>query len=266
MKNKKSILLWIFSFLFTVGIAYYQRVTGPTYPISSKVTINGETVKNKLLRTTDADGDEEIKINAPTGVSGILKYKRYKSNDNWTEVPLIKGSENLIAKIPHQAPAGKVMYSVRLISKSDTIALHNEPVIIRYKGKVPWFVLFPHILFMFIAMFLSTRTGLEDLTNGLSRYKMTLYTMFFLGIGGIILGPIMQKYAFGIYWSGWPLGHDLTDNKTAVAFIGWVVAFIRLWKKPNARGWALVASIILFVIYMIPHSMFGSEIDYTATP
>jgi hypothetical protein len=73
----------------------------------------------------------------------------------------------------------------------------------------------------------------------------------------------VQKYAFGAYWTGWPVGTDLTDNKTAVAFLLWVLAVYKLWKDREKRGWALVAAIVLLLIYLIPHSMMGSEIDHT---
>ena len=79
----------------------------------------------------------------------------------------------------------------------------------------------------------------------------------------MIFGPIVQKFAFNAFWTGWPWGHDLTDNKTIVAFIFWLIALIRLIKNKEKRGWALVASIVLLVIYLIPHSVLGSEIDYT---
>ncbi|MCK4406396.1 MAG: hypothetical protein KAV44_01845, partial [Bacteroidales bacterium] len=88
-------------------------------------------------------------------------------------------------------------------------------------------------------------------------------TTICLFIGGLILGPIVQKFAFDAFWTGWPWGHDLTDNKTIVAFIFWLIALIRLIKNKEKSGWALVASIVLLVIYLIPHSVLGSEIDYT---
>ena len=33
MKKYQSVLIWVFAFLFTAGLAYYQRTTGPTYPV-----------------------------------------------------------------------------------------------------------------------------------------------------------------------------------------------------------------------------------------
>jgi hypothetical protein len=98
-----------------------------------------------------------------------------------------------------------------------------------------------------------------------------LFTTIFLLFGGLFLGPVMQKFAFGAYWTGWPMQGifkfgDMTDNKTAVAFIFWILALYKLWKNPEKRGWALLAAVVLFLVYMIPHSMMGSEIDHTALP
>jgi hypothetical protein len=73
----------------------------------------------------------------------------------------------------------------------------------------------------------------------------------------------VQKFAFGAYWTGWPVGHDLTDNKTAVAFLFWIIAFIRLRRNRQAYGWAIAASVVLLLVYLIPHSVMGSEIDHT---
>ena len=39
---KKSIWLWLIAFLLTIITAVYQRVTGPTYPVSGEATIDGE--------------------------------------------------------------------------------------------------------------------------------------------------------------------------------------------------------------------------------
>jgi hypothetical protein len=72
----------------------------------------------------------------------------------------------------------------------------------------------------------------------------------------------MQYYAFDTWWTGWPVGTDLTDNKTAVAFIVWIIAAIALYKAKNPRRWVLGAAIVLIVVYLIPHSVLGSELDY----
>ena len=75
------------------------------------------------------------------------------------------------------------------------------------------------------------------------------------------LGPIVQEYAFGHYWTGFPMGKDLTDNKILISVIAWGLAifFSKGGKRPAV---ILVASLILLSVYMIPHSMKGSELNY----
>ena len=94
-----------------------------------------------------------------------------------------------------------------------------------------------------------------------SKFVFT-FTFISLFLGGIVLGPIVQKYAFGAYWTGWPFGHDLTDNKTLVAFIFWAIAVFRMYKDRSKTGMAIAAMVILLMVYLIPHSMFGSELNY----
>jgi hypothetical protein len=92
----------------------------------------------------------------------------------------------------------------------------------------------------------------------------TILTLVSMLIGRLIMGPIMQKYAFGAYWTGWPFGHDLTDNKTLVAFIVWLIAFFVLRKNPKNRFWPVFAAVITLAVFVIPHSVLGSEFDYSA--
>lgn len=146
---------------------------------------------------------------------------------------------------------------------SETVQLTSEPVIIRFKGSVPAFILVPHIFFMFFAMLLSNRGGLQALVRAGNLYKYALWTSGLLLVGGLILGPIVQKYAFDAFWTGWPFGHDLTDNKLVAAFIAWGLAVWRNKAGGKRPGWVLAASIILFLVYMIPHSVLGSELDFT---
>jgi len=263
----KSTLWWIFAIFFTAGIASYQRMTGPTYPVHGKAIVNQQEIKYKLIRTAENDKDAPIRITVPdNSVSGIISYKRYKSNDTLTHAALVREGENLVYMMPKQPAAGKIEYSVSLSNAKETVKLTENPVVMRFKGPVPLFVLLPHILLMFLAMLFSTRAGIEALIKGKRLYLYALLTLIFFIPGGLLLGPLVQKFAFGAYWTGWPFGHDLTDNKTALAVLGWVVAVIKLRKNPSARGWAIAAAIILLAVYLVPHSVLGSEIDYTQQP
>lgn len=267
----KSILLWVISFLMMTSIFIYQRMTGPTHPKKVKTEINGNKYKFQLPRSSEETGDEIVMLEVPdTTITGTFIYKRYKSTDEWSEMPMHRIGRSIAGHIPHQPPAGKVMYKIVLHNNGKDYPLNPEPVILRFKGYVPLYILIPHILFLVMAMFFSARAFFEFFISGQNLLFYTKYTLIFLLIGGMILGPVVQKFAFDAFWTGWPMKGifnfgDMTDNKTLVGFIAWIVAFFRLRKHPNEKWWVLLAFIILVAVYLIPHSVMGSEIDYTKT-
>jgi hypothetical protein len=259
----KNIYLWIIAIIITLASAYYQRVTGPSYPLKGKANINGKEVVYNLDRSHSSSEDFKLRIemNDPA-VTGNVKWKRYKSYDEWISMPMVNQNGALEALIPKQPPAGKIIYQVELNAGNQSIKLTNAPVVMRFRGDVPGGVLIPHILCMFIMMLLSTRTGLEYFSQT-PRYKIyTLLTLVFVIAGGMILGPVTQKFAFGEYWTGVPFGFDLTDNKTLIALIAWIAGLWGVYKSKHPGRWILAAAVITLIVFLIPHSVLGSEIDY----
>lgn len=261
---KKSILLWIIAFILTVLTAAYQRMTGPTYPVRNEVSFDGKVIKYSLDRSHGGEEDHLIKIQTnDENISGILEWKRYKTSDDWNVDTMIYQSGFLTASLPHQPPAGKLVYKISLSKNNKTIQLNDgHPVVIRFKGDVPIFILIPHVILIFLAMMFSTRTGLEFFNKDPNYKKLVYWTFGLLILGGMIFGPIMQKYAFGEFWTGVPFGIDLTDNKTLIAVIGWIIALIAMKKSVNPKRWIIFASVLMFIVYLIPHSVLGSELDY----
>jgi hypothetical protein len=266
MNKKKNVILWIVAVILTLTLVVYQRATGPTYPISGKKVIENETVKFKFLRTQGGSVNAPVEIKVEDqSITGRLTYKRYKSFDEWTTVEMERKGDKLLSSLPNQPAAGKVEYTVALYKNGKEYQLTEEPVVLRYKGEVPLPVLVPHIFFMFFAMLFAWRAFLEAIFKGSDNLYFTRIILITLGIGGLILGPIVQKYAFDAYWTGWPFGTDLTDNKTLATFIFWLIAWFRVRKKPTERTWVFVAFVVMIATYIIPHSTLGSEIDYTKT-
>lgn len=261
----KKIAFWIIAFLITILAAVYQRLTGPTYPLRGKATIDNSQITYRLSRSHESGKDYELTIRAQNHkIYGTLIYKRHKTADSWTKIPLERKHDLLVGSLPHQPPAGKLEYKIILQTPGEEISLTDEKtVIIRFKGHVPSTILIPHVIIMFLAMFLSTRAGIEALDRKSNPRKYALWATGLLFVGGIIFGPLVQKFAFGTFWTGFPFGYDLTDNKTLIAMIGWIAAVIAGRRGKPARGWILGASILLLVVFLIPHSLFGSELDYS---
>ncbi len=112
---------------------------------------------------------------------------------------------------------------------------------------------------MFAGMLLAFRAGLGALRQEGNWPRLTAWTLGVTVVGGLILGPIVQKFAFGAYWTGFPLGGDLTDSKTLFVVLFWLAAHL-LRKK--GRWWTVAATVLMVAVYLIPHSVLGSELDY----
>ncbi len=278
---KKSIY-WILAIIITLSAAYYQRKTGPTYPKSMEVSVNGTTHEVKLVRSIEIGSGTAVKLGIEdTTISATIYYKRFKTDDPYSEAEFryekravdsfimnkifgMYSEEGWFATLPEQPAAGKLQYWFEINDRSGKSKyLENNPIVIRYKGAVPSRVLTPHILAMFFAMLLSTLTGLMALGRDKAYRKYGIATWILLFAGGMILGPMVQFNAFGEYWTGIPFGWDLTDNKTLIAVVFWTLAVIMNLRRER-RGYTILAAIILLLIYSIPHSMFGSELDYSS--
>jgi hypothetical protein len=260
----RKFLLWLLAVVITLGSAFYQRLTGPTYHYRGRVEIAESQIKFRLPRSHEITSDCEVALTVSNPeVSGRIAYKRFKTADSWTELPLEREEGRLVGRLPRQPTAGKLAYKVFLSSEVKELSLSGEdPVIIRFKGAVPLPILICHVVIMFGAMLLSTRAGLAALDRRSSPRRLAVLTVSFLFIGGFILGPLVQKYAFGAWWTGFPLGFDLTDNKTLIAMVGWVAALFAGRGGKPARGWVVAASILMLIVFLIPHSLLGSELKY----
>ena len=125
----------------------------------------------------------------------------------------------------------------------------------RFKGEVPLWVLIPHVLVMFAAMLLATRTGLEVFAPQASIARFVNWTVISLFIGGFVMGPLATYFAFDLWWTGWPVGNDITDNKTLIAFVVWVITWAVSKRVSNPKPWVFVAAIVMLIVFMIPHSI-----------
>ncbi len=259
----KKIWFFLLALLITLGAAVYQKMTGPTYPKRIKVTLNGKEYKFKLPRSCEGNDSCAIELAIDdNSVTGFLFFKRYKTDEEYTALPLKREGDKLVAKLPGQPPAGKLEYYLELDSREGKVTVPGDnAVVIRFKGVVPKTVLLFHIFFMFFAMLWSNYAGLLAVAGKDGYYKAGVVTLLLILVGGMILGPIVQKYAFGEFWAGIPYGWDLTDNKTLIAFVAWIAAILFNRKKQN-RWLILAAALITIIIFSIPHSMYGSELNY----
>jgi hypothetical protein len=265
-QTKHIWIFWTLAILITLSSAYYQRKTGPSHPKQIEQEIWGTTYNLKFIRGYSGNDDCKVRLSIPdTSITGTLHYRFYPvmKDSSWHTSDLTREGGHLIATLPHQPPAGKLQYYVSLTKGSETASVAaQKPIKIRFTGSVPPWVLIPHILTMFIAMLFSNLSGLLALFNIQSFRTYAFWTLGLIMIGGMFLGPVVQNFAFGEFWTGFPFGKDLTDNKTLLGVVGWLVAVVGNIKKERPHL-VIAASLLMLVVYLIPHSAGGSELDRT---
>ena len=273
--NKRSrptgAVLWVLAVLITLSAALDQSSVGPRRPIRGSVVISDETVRYKLSQTHGDISDHEVSIAvADSTVIGVVHYRRDRTDDPWSVVPMIHRDGRLSGWLPAQPIAGILAYRV-ILKPSETdrpVSIPEEGfATVRFRGHVPVSILGVHVLLMFVGMLIANRAGLEAIRRGSDPRSLAIWATALLGVGGLVLGPVVQWYSFGEFWTGFPVGKDLTDNKTAVVLLIWLAALVAGRRSATvARPWIIAAALATLVVFSIPHSLLGTELDYSTLP
>lgn len=249
--------LWLLALLLTLVLARWQRVSGPTYPLDGTADLGGRAFAWQLERTHAGAGDHLVKLGPGIpGATGVMEWRPHGGAAAWTPVEMTRSGDTLVAGLPHRPPGGKLDYRVTLAAGGASTTLPPAgQATLRFRDDVPSWVLIPHIIVMMGAMLLSARTGLEAFRRRPEFKALTLRTLVALAFGGFVLGCIVSGYAFSAPWTGFPVGDDPTDSKTLVAFLGWVVAAVPVFRGGPARAFVGGAALLTFAVYVIPHSV-----------
>jgi hypothetical protein len=279
--------LWVLAIVLAGAAMVYQRATGPTYPVKRTVTVAGKDYRYEFLRSHETTAGAPVQIvfrGKPPKVTGILWWRRYPTKDDFEPVAMqeeikhvIKPKEQpqeekiLKARLPKQPAAGKIEYYVTLGTPEGQKRLPpgEQTVVLRYKDPVPNEVLIPHVTAMILVIIVGLRAALSALFDPATTRRYAWAALILMTLGGMTLGPLVQKYAFGEYWTGFPWGGDWTDNKMLFMWLAWLVACVVLGaaNRPATkigRATTVLAAVVMTVVYLIPHSMGGSQLDYSA--
>lgn len=277
-RRSVGLMLWLLAFVMMLAAASYQRLTGPTHPLRGTYEFAGTRYEFRFPRSGITGRPTRVQLpDVGPAAQGWLAWRRYPaSSDSFVRIAMQREEGALVAELPSQPPAGKVEYEVQVRSGDGGLAAvpasADRPVL-RYKDHVPLVALIPHVAMMFLSMLFGVRAALAAISGRRELDWLVPTTVAGLTVGGLVLGPVVQNHAFGAYWTGWPLGSDLTDNKTLLMWAAWVVAtgvVLRTRRastgRPrfSARVATLLAAIVMLAVYLVPHSLRGSELDYDA--
>lgn len=207
-------------------------------------------------------------------VDGVLYYAADKGIEQSTTMNH-SNDTTLVGNLPAGEIGERLVYRLELTQdgglKASMAPAKERGYLLKYKGPVSAFVLIPHILLMFGGVFCSFMALFYgfDLILGKKKVKQAAIAVllsFFCGfIGGVLIGIEVTHQVFGGGWGGWPIGDDVTDTKTEIYLLFWLVTMIFGWSGLNGRklkisnktfGTMIIVSfIVTLAAFLIPHSI-----------
>lgn len=277
----------IIALILTLVLASVSRRLSERKPELKIIENEGIRIEHTTVveKIGESDVDISAEISTPHPVENYRINLVYRvGKDDLVFVPMqpqVEDSPAFSAVIPSQPMRTKVYYYISVrdgekneLSLPDRVNRLNSPFMIKFKGKVTPGVLIAHIIAMFAGIFFVFMVLFYDIDllrgKDVSRDvgNLSLLATFFIFLGGMPLGWWVTYQTLGVLWEGIPIGWDITDSKTLIIFLYWIILLYlmkgTIFKKDsklNPVGEKTLAVLVLmgviltFLLYLIPHSI-----------
>jgi len=244
---------------------------------------NAEMWGIKLSHIEETDGRADrphlvlVKAVSEAGDSLTVKVHYYRGGEFHTlKMQRLMGTNYYGVEIPGDKLGQRNYYYIEALSSSgsrvvlpksadDSFDSEYDYFKIRYEGQATFILLLLHIVLMMAALLLLIHAlyyALNYLYTGEREEaivrSVNLGTLIFF-ITGFPIGWIIEKQVLGNYWEGIPFGWDITDSKTLIILVLWLVFIILKWRgKISSRlyaRWVIISTIITIGLFLLPHSI-----------
>ncbi|KPL03922.1 MAG: hypothetical protein AMJ90_02735 [candidate division Zixibacteria bacterium SM23_73_2] len=283
----------ILALVLTIILLVFARKTSMVRSVYMEAEKGKVKIEHYTVPKKEGAGDAVIPVNIK-GIENqenrVLLLYRFKKKESGTltdyfstsMIPDQKNVAGFKGIIPHQPKGDLTFYYIKVVDENGqtTLTLPRtknskvKPIRLRFEGEVPGTVLLPHILAMFGGVFFAFLSFFSifelkgkkiTLQRSVNLSRMTLGILF---LGTFPLGWALNWYAFGVLWEAFPFGKDITDNKTQIVFLFWLLtlifvkgSFLSGDSRKNILGektyfWMVFASFLVTILmYLVPHSL-----------
>ena len=275
----------LIAILFTILVVGYARRTTMVRSVHKVVEQNGIEIDHHTVPKQVGDKIPVISAKV-TGASQVDLVYRIGQTGEFVHQPMKRAPDQkdvFTASLPHYPKATKAWYyieAVKMTSDGEVrITLPDdsqpdfEPILLKYEGVVPLYIIIPHVSCNFAAIFFAALTLFSaiDVRRGKRTIKQAikfpLITFILLFLGFVPFGIGMNWFAFGVIWEAVPFGRDVTDNKSQIILLFWLTTLILTKGTLLGRGeeknlvsergyfaMVIVTMIVTIAMYAIPHS------------
>jgi len=274
------------AFLCTLLLLVFTRKTTAVRSVEKAVQQQDILIEHNTV--PKQVGDEIPVISAKVqGASEVrLVYKIGEDGEyQWIKMSPKPDEEDVfVASIPLHPKGIKAWYYLEALRDGEEgetkVTLPEKslgqvrPIRLKFEGEVPPYVIIPHILCIFGAIFFATLTLFSaiDLKKGRAilrkSVKLCAVTILLLFLGFFPLGWAMNYFAFGVLWEAFPFGKDVTDNKSQIMFLFWLFTLFMVkgtfWGKGETKNLVsgrtysklvIVSFVVTVIMLAIPHSL-----------
>ena len=268
--------------VLTVLLLAVARQLSKNRPEEAEVSAGGITLRHTTVFEHVGEGSPVIMLDISSAGDEIeradLVYVEPGTGKEGRETMSGTGAGRWKGTLPERAKGERLTYYFEVEAGTGRpVRLPDDGrtgFLLKYKGEVSAVVLWLHVIFMFGAFFFMIEAALcaVNILAGREDKRMTMlmvrWLVFFTFVGGWPLGFVLNRQRFGPVWEGFPFGYDITDNKTQLMFICWLITiFLSLSSfigkeeerdRVGRRGFAmavLASFTISLAIFLIPHSL-----------
>jgi hypothetical protein len=269
--------------LITLLLFVVARRMSMNRPLEVSWTYDDSRISHMTVFEQVGPGQPEIilHVKPPTEIDALVLY-RTPGEEEFKPAVMSEISKGVwSARLPAGDKGDRLEYGFRIPQTnvheeggSSTVTSETGYYLIKYKGEVSGTVLVLHILCMFAAFFFIVEAILGAFTMlfmGEEReftIAQTRWVLLFSFLGGVPLGFVLNGQRFGPIWEAFPFGTDITDNKTQLIIIFWIIIAAMSWKSFACRRTGrdaagsgvfatavIIASVLSLVLYLVPHSL-----------
>jgi hypothetical protein len=264
---KKNIILWLGAIILTFLSGYMRNVTGPDYPVSGTIGIEGKMVTFKFDKIYLGNDGYNVLIRSDVkDIKAFLLWKdvssraisgrspKNQANTIWQRDLMADSGFLIKGKLPHHNSGEKVAYRVELNYGGKQYYLpEDKPVTIKFLGYVNssimnifYFVLFGGLLF-------AVRTGLETFNDKPRLGLYSIFTLIFFFLYTICLVPLKRTYELNALNHFVPPLNLITTYQSVSLFVLWIIGLILIFNFKGNRIIPLMISSVTLIIYIFIH-------------
>jgi len=273
------------AFVLTLVLLGFARKTTTVQSVHKTAEKSGILIDHNTVPKKVGEGDAVIPVKVIGAKEVKLFYKIGKEEFRSVDMGLKEGENDVfVAFIPYHKKGTQAWYYVEAqkqtedtkvaVSLPDRNSPNFKPILLKFEGNVPPYIIVSHVFCNFAGIFFSVLAlfSVINLKKGKSTLKksviFSLFTFIFLFTGFLIIGSALNYFAFGVMWEAFPFGRDVTDNKSQIILLSWLVTLFLvkgtiLGKNPSKNlvsektysTMVIISFVVTVVMYLIPHSI-----------